>query len=465
MTLSLMRFNSVQPIIKAALLANTFLFSVSPVAAQDRIHYTGTEMSNPNHHDGQLSPVVGVHNIQIMRANREYPAKENGFGWTYNHQPMMAYWNGKFYVHFLCDPKDEQVPPSHTLIQSSADGYTWSAPDMLFPEYDVPEGFTKEGVEGVAHNMKAVMHQRQGFYVSKDNRLYALGYYGICLSKKDHNNDGNGIGRVIREIKADGTMGNIYFIYYNHGFNEKNTDYPNYRKGDKYLKRAVAEILANPRIRMGWVEESDRNDPIVPLNKPYKAYCDYTLPDGRIAALWKHALNSISSDGGNTWEQPVERAKGFVNSNAKIWGQRLSDGTYATIYNPSEFRWPLAISLSADGLNYTTLNLVNGEVPPMRYGGNYKSFGPQYVRGIIEGNGTPKDGDLWLTYSMNKEDMWVSHIPVPVQINATAHANDNFEGMKSLSKLSAWNIYSPLQAPVSLDGKWLKLSDRDKFDY
>lgn len=465
MTLSLMRFNSLQPIIKAALLANTFLFSVSPVAAQDRIHYTGTEMSNPNHHDGQLSPVVGVHNIQIMRANREYPAKENGFGWTYNHQPMMAYWNGKFYVHFLCDPKDEQVPPSHTLIQSSADGYTWSAPEMLFPEYDVPEGFTKEGVEGVAHNMKAVMHQRQGFYVSKDNRLYALGYYGICLSKKDHNNDGNGIGRVIREIKADGTMGNIYFIYYNHGFNEKNTDYPNYRKADKYLKRAVAEIYANPRIRMGWVEESDRNDPIIPLNKSYKAYCDYTLPDGRIASLWKHALTSISSDGGNTWEQPVERAKGFVNSNAKIWGQRLSDGTYATIYNPSEFRWPLAISLSADGLNYTTLNLVNGEVPPMRYGGNYKSFGPQYVRGIIEGNGTPEDGDLWLTYSMNKEDMWVSHIPVPVQINATAHANDNFEGMKSLSELSAWNIYSPLQAPVSLDGKWLKLSDRDKFDY
>ena len=40
-------------------------------------------MSNPNHHDGQLSPVVGVHNIQIMRANREYPSKENGYGWTY----------------------------------------------------------------------------------------------------------------------------------------------------------------------------------------------------------------------------------------------------------------------------------------------------------------------------------------------------------------------------------------------
>lgn len=30
------------------------------VSAQDRIHYTGTELSNPAYHDGQLSPVVGV---------------------------------------------------------------------------------------------------------------------------------------------------------------------------------------------------------------------------------------------------------------------------------------------------------------------------------------------------------------------------------------------------------------------
>lgn len=449
-----------------ALIAMTLL-SLSPTAAlaQDVVHYTGKEMSNPNHHDGQLSPVVGVHNIQIMRANREHPTAANGYGWTYNHQPMMAYWKGKFYVHYLCDPKDEQVPPSHTLLQTSVDGYTWAEPQMLFPEYDVPEGFTKPGVEGAAHNMKAVMHQRMGFYVSSENRLYAIGSYGVCLSKKDHNNDGNGIGRVIRELKEDGTMGKIYFIYYNHDFNEKNTDFPNYKRGDKHLKKAVAEIYANPRIRMQWVEEADRQDPIIPLHKEYKAYNDYTLPDGRIVALWKHALTSISADGGLTWQQPVGRAPGFVNSNAKIWGQRLSDGTYATVYNPSEFRWPLAISLSADGLEYTTLNLINGEVPPMRYGGNYKSFGPQYVRGIQEGNGTPPDGDMWLTYSMNKEDMWVARIPVPVRINATAHAKDDFAKTTTLAGLTDWNIYSPVEAPVSLDGRWLKLSDSDKYDY
>jgi hypothetical protein len=90
------------------------------------------------------------------------------------------------------------------------------------------------------------------------------------------------------------------------------------------------------------------------------------------------------------------RAPGFVNSNAKIWGQKTSDNRYATLYNPSEYRWPLAISTSDDGLNYKDLLLVHGEVSPMRYGGNYKSAGPQYVRGITEKNGTPPDGKIWV---------------------------------------------------------------------
>lgn len=436
-----------------------------PATAQSLPRYVGTTLSNPNQHDGGLSPIVGVHNIQIMRANREHPTAANGYGWTYNHQPMMAYWHGRFYVHYLCDERDEQVPPSHTMMQTSTDGYRWSTPVVLFPEYQVPDGFTKEGVKGVAHSLTAVMHQRQGFYVSRSGRLYALGTYGVCLDKTDHNNDGNGIGRVIREIKDDGRLGDIYFIYYNHGFGPSNTRYPHWKKADRWLRQAVQEIYANPRMLMGWVEEADRGDTLLPLKTPYKAYCDYTLPDGRIVALWKHALTSVSADGGRTWAQPVKRAQGFVNSNAKIWGQRLSDGTYATVYNPSEFRWPLAISLSADGLTYTTLHLVNGEVPPMRYGGNYKSYGPQYVRGILEGNGQPEDRNLWLTYSMNKEDIWVARVPVPAMTAAPAHADDDFARVGSLSELTQWNIYSPLLAPVSVGGPWLTLTDSDPFDY
>ena len=450
--------------------------------AYDRIHYTGTTLSNPERHDGGLSPVVGVHNIQILRANREHSTRAGNDGWTYNHQPMMAYWNNQFYVHYLCDPSDEHIPPSRTMLQTSKDGYTWTEPTILFPEVPVPEGFQKPDRLERAHNLIAIMHQRVGWYVSKSGQLWAIGNYGVAFDRKDDPNDGNGMGRVIREVKKDGTFGPIYFIYLNGNYerNVKSGTYksafPFYTKAPKDINKACEEILASPRYRMQWVEEADRNDPLIPLHKEYKAYCDYTLPDGRLASLWKHALTSISDDGGNTWAQPVERAKGFVNSNAKIWGQRLTDGTYATIYNPSEYRWPLGISLSKDGLEYTTLNLVQGEVPPMRYGGNYKSYGPQYVRGIQEGNGVPKDSDLWVTYSINKEDMWVAHIPVPVQTEAHSHADgteftanrnmvDGSPVSLPLSRLTAWNIYSPIYAPVTMEGDWLTMSDSDPFDY
>ena len=424
----------------------------------DAVHYTGKTIATPARHDGGLSPVVGVHSIQTMRGET---------GWLYNHQPMMAYWNGKFYMHYLTDPRSEHEPPGKTMMQTSVDGYTWTAPVELFPEYNVPDGMTKPAWPGVvSKDLKAIMHQRVGWYVSKQGKLIATGNYSYAVTAKDDPNDGNGIGRVVREIKADGSFGPIYFIYYNHGFNEKNTDFPYYKKAkDKAFVKACDEILANPMYRMQWAEEADRGDQLLPLKTPYKAFSGYTLPDGRKVGLWKHALTSMSYDGGNTWKEPVKRAHGFVNSNAKIWGQRLSDGTYATVYNPAEYRWPLAISLSNDGLEYTTLNLVNGEVTPERHYGLYKSFGPQYTRGILEGNGTPPDNDLWVTYSNNKEDMWVSRIPVPVLTAATTHANTDFSQYQTLADMTDWNIYSPLWAPVSLDGEWLTLSDKDPYDY
>lgn len=424
----------------------------------ESIRYTGNVVATPARHDGGLSPVVGVHSIETMRG---------GEPWLYNHQPMMAYWNGRFYMHYLTDPRHEHEPPGKTMLQTSEDGYTWTDPVELFPAYDVPDGFTKPTLPGIeAKDLKAIMHQRVGFRVSGDNRLIATGNYGVALTPKDDPNDGNGIGRVVREIKADGSFGPIYFIYYNHGFDESNTDYPYYKKSkDKGFVKACDEMLADPMFRMQWAEEADRGDDLLPLKSPYKAFSGYTLPDGRKAGLWKHALTSVSYDGGNTWREPVKRAHGFVNSNAKIWGQRLSDGTYATVYNPAEYRWPLAISLSEDGLEYTTLNLVNGEVTPERHYGLYKSFGPQYTRGISEGNGTPPDGDLWVTYSNNKEDLWVSRIPVPVLTTATGHARGGFSGYAALADMTDWNIYSPLWAPVKLDGEWLTLSDRDPYDY
>ena len=438
--------------------------------AQELPHYTGETLNNPDYHHGQLSPAMGVHNIQVMRANREHPELADSLGWTYNHAPMLAYWNNTFFLEYLSDPVGEHIAPGATFLLSSKDGYNWSKPKIVFPSYKIPDGTTKEGVDDVAENLLSVNHQRMGFFVSKENNLLILAYIGISLNEKDSPNDGHGIGRVVREIKTDGSWGPVYFLRYNHGWNEKNTTLPFYKKSkDKAFVRACDELLANRLMTQQWNEEADRDDPLISLKGDFKAFNYYHLPNGNLVGWWKHALSAISTDDGKTWTHPT-RSPGFVNSNAKIWGQQTADGRYATVYNPSDFRWPLAISTSNDGLNYTNLLLVNGEISPMRYGGNYKSYGPQYVRGILNGNGTPPDKNLWVTYSMNKEDIWISEIPVPVTDQETRDVNDVFDQMEAGKELGRWNIFSPVWARVAVEKdaegtRCLVLHDQDEFDY
>jgi hypothetical protein len=444
------------------------ILNSSLIVGQDTVRYTGTTLSNVDYHHGQLSPAIGTHNIQTMRANRA--DKNTTTSWTYNHAPMLAYWNNTFYLEYLSNPVGEHIAPGQTLLQTSKDGYNWNEPVIIFPPYKIPDGFVKEGKKDTARNSYAVMHQRIGFYTSKSKKLFALAYYGIALGQKDDPNDGNGIGRVIREIKTDGTFGTIYFLRYNHAFNETNTSYPFYKSsGDRNLIAACDEILSTPLLMMQTVEEADRNDSLIPLKKDFKAFNYYHLPNGNVVGLWKVALTSISKDGGKTWAFNPTRAPGFVNANAKIWGQKTSDKKYATVYNPSEFRWPLALSVSDDGLNYKNLLLVNGEITSMRYGGAYKSYGPQYVRGIQEMDGTPPNGNMWVTYSMNKEDMWVSKIPVAIKDKVTDDVTDVFDEKKDGEELNKWNIYSPLWCKVVIEKngntKALALHDSDPFDY
>ena len=51
------------------------------------------------------------------------------------------------------------------------------------------------------------MHQRMAFYVAPNGKLLAFGHYG--------GNNGDGIGRVVREVKNDFNFGPIYFIRIN----------------------------------------------------------------------------------------------------------------------------------------------------------------------------------------------------------------------------------------------------------
>ena len=157
---------------------------------------------------------------------------------------------------------------------------------------------------------------------------------------------------------------------------------------------------------------------------------------------------------------------------AKVWGQCTPDGRYALVYNPTldnRHRWPLALATGEDGTAFDQLLTVVGEVPPRRYNGLDKAFGPQYVRGIVEGNGTPPGDAFWITWSMNKDDIWVSRIPTPVRATMSEPVRDDFN-TGTIESLP-WNLYSPLWASVRLaefpsaTNRSLELRDRDPADY
>lgn len=439
------------------------LFSLSALqlsslsqAAEPPVRYTGSLDVAPTA-DGGLRPVVGVQNIQVYRANRTAPTHADGLTDTYLHAPMLAHWRGHFYLEYLSGPRAEHEPPCSTSLTRSADGLTWEAPRVVFPAFPLPDG------------KQTIAHQRMGFYVAPDGRLLVLGFYGRYPSP----NNGTGIGRAVREIHADGSFGPIYFIRPNtkSAFPDFKLPYPPYTASpDHGFVAACDTLLANKLMTAQWWEE-EMLDESGFYRVRGKALSYVTRPDGSVLGIWKNRLVATTTDKGETWT-PTSFAANLPNNGSKYWLQRMADGRYGLVLNPTNRnRYPLALMTSPDSAEFSNLWTVHAELPDQRFGGYLKNMGPQYVRGIVEGNGTPPDTSeaFWLTYSVNKEDIWVARVPVPATATASGPVNDTFNAATPGTLPAGWNVYSPAWAPVRVADEQgqrvLKLSDEDPCDY
>ncbi len=441
------------PLTLALAAATVALHAAPPVV------YTGTTQATTTA-DGGLRPVIGVHNIQVVRSNRTTPYHQDGLVHTYLHAPMLAHWRGHFYLEYLSGPKNEHDNPTATSLTRSTDGLTWEVPRTVFPSFPLPDG------------TQTIAHQRMGFYVSPDDRLLVLSFFG----KHPSPNDGDGIGRAVREVRADGTFGPIYFLRLNakSAFPGFKPPYPLYTTApDRGFVAACDALLANKLMTAQWWEE-DQLDETGFYRVRGKALSYVTRPDGSVLGIWKNRLVATTTDRGQTWT-PTQFAGNMPNNGSKYWLQRTADGRYGLVLNPTNRnRYPLALMTSNDSATFTDLFSVHGELPDQRFGGYLKNIGPQYVRGIVEGNGTPPDAAhaFWLTYSVNKEDIWVARVPTPVAASAAGPVNDDFESATLGTLPAGWNVYSSLWAPVRVvaattgqPNRALEFRDEDPYDY
>jgi hypothetical protein len=439
----------------------TFALAAATVAlhAAPAVVYTGTTQATTTA-DGGLRPVIGVHNIQVVRSNRTAPCHQDGLVHTYLHAPMLAHWRGHFYLEYLSGPKNEHDNPTATSLTRSTDGLTWEVPRTVFPAFPLPDG------------TQTIAHQRMGFYVSPDDRLLVLSFYG----KHPSPNDGDGIGRAVREVFADGSFGPIYFLRPNakSAFPGFKPPYPLYTTApDRGFIAACDALLANKLMTAQWWEE-EQLDETGFYRVRGKALSYVTRPDGSVLGIWKNRLVATTTDRGQRWT-PTVFAGNMPNNGSKYWLQRTADGRYGLVLNPTNRnRYPLAIMTSADSATFTDLFSVHSELPDQRFGGYLKNIGPQYVRGIVEGNGAPPDAAdaFWLTYSVNKEDIWVARVPTPVAAVASGPINDDFDADTPGTLPAGWNVYSPLWAPVRVAAptagqpdRALEFRDEDPYDY
>ena len=142
----------------------------------------------------------------------------------------------------------------------------------------------------------------------------------------------------------------------------------------------------------------------------------YVRTDGSIVMLFRdqsstfRKLASYSHDRGLTWSKPV--VTNIPDARTKQCAGNLPDGSAYMVGCPvnGKQRYPLVLMLSKDGLCFNKAALLRSggtsDLPPRRYEGRYKTLGYSYPKAIVH------DNRLWVGYSVNKEDVVCTIIPI-----------------------------------------------------
>lgn len=421
--------------------AAAFAAAASPTAPIQIVDAPKIDLSRT---DGGLAPIPGMENIQVFRASRIRPELAEGKGYTYNHHPDLAVWHGRFYVAWDSGAKDEDTWPARELFSTSTDGRRWTSPAELFPE-------------GVSTPMRLY------FFHAPNGRMLAFSGLRVGHEKTDEDTKGP---LVVREIRADHSLGPVFTLRPPAGGARSGDPAPYTDANDAPFTEACRQLLSarvtletqdlgvllDPDQRMKWHRaDAWPHDKIG--NGFWKAPSFYHRADGAIVGIGKNGWTSVTHDNGANWSQPVVPPS-LITNNAKVWGQRTPDGHYLLVYNPTlRPRYPLALVVGDDGMVFRDMRAVQTRFTSQRYAGINKNPGLQYIRGIAEWASDDSIEDtrhaVWLVYSANKEDIWVSRVPLP--ITATA-ATD------------AWSLYAPKWSSVAATDATATLESREPYD-
>lgn len=358
---------------------------------------------------------------EVETTNLLYATPETG---TFNHHGYLAYFKGVLFASWDNQARDENTSGQRGVFRYSKDeGKTWSEQKSLFPSLadNVPASLAKQ---------PKPFQTSQGF-AEIEGRLYAVTCVDRALKKKVYRFNEvsrKRIGFLAREANVDGSLGPVFWLSDSApapepGYSAIPAGEPSIvAKIDAHFKDPanLLQLLFKPR---QWPDSDDEHrmtEPTQPWRLANGAWVRLYRNQGTIqgttraeteASRPRRHYASFSFDDGETWTAPTRT--NFPDTGSRANSGQLPDGQYYVINNPLPMsarqggRQMLAISLSHDGLKFDRMAVIKFAAPAQRYEGKSKGAGGyQYPHSVVVGN------NLWVIYSVNKEDMEVVRIPL-----------------------------------------------------
>ncbi len=355
-------------------------------------------------------PVLAqAEHCQLYLATRETGA--------YNHHSRLFLHRGRFYAMWSNHRYGEDGPGQRVLWSWSDDGIAWQPWAELYPS-PVPMRPSDE---------PGFVLTAGGWYVVGD-RLFALASANVVTGFENSDRTEfqplpdrahpfrrrEGRSRLAREVLSDGSLGNVFCL------------------GSLPPEAAELAFPVAPQddVRFAAFAEGIRDQfprRRLPQGIDSNRLCEatfYQAKDGRQVVLlrddcYSHRLYMSVSDDGREW--PVAYPTDIPDSPSLSATVALDNGTVLLIGNqmapafdnpgkPSHYgRDPLMVSVSEDGYRFTRAYALRcgqqeWHVPRTEVLG--RGGGGQYPSVLV------RDGYLYVLYSMGKEDIWLSRVPL-----------------------------------------------------
>lgn len=340
------------------------------------------------------SPAPGTETFSIFKATNATDHYSNGAG--------LIGFKGYLYCMWQSSPTNEDSPDTWTAYSRSQDGATWTAPMVL------------------AANPGDGARTSGGWTVNGDTLIAFINHWPTNLTPRagytEYKTSTNGLTwSPIQRVKmSDGTDINAVFEQDPHALpNGRIINGAHFQPG----LNCSPIYTDNPSGTNGWVRAAFTN---LSFNGSQTRELEpswYRRGDGAAVMVFRDQnstyfqLASVSTNSGQNWTTAVVTA--MPDSRSKQCAGNLPDGTVFMVNNPVstavvKTRSPLVLTRSRTGTNFDKAYLLRStwSLPTQRYSGTAKTLGFSYPKATIW------NGYLYVGYSVNKEDMECTRVPL-----------------------------------------------------